>query len=115
MVKKNLRTTGILVPGNKSSLSVLKVVENIQKYWNEVQYKIKNNPKKFHETKLLSLDSSKANKYLKWKNVWDNSKTIKKTTDWYRDYYTKSLVKSEQDLRDYIEDAKKKSLEWTKQ
>jgi CDP-glucose 4,6-dehydratase len=42
-----------------------------------------------HEAKLLSLDISKANSYLKWVPVWDTEKAIEKTVDWYKEYRKK--------------------------
>lgn len=101
-------------PTSQSSLSVLEVIKRSKKHWNKINYEIKNSKKNFHEAKLLGIDSSKARARLKWKNVWDNPKTIEKTVTWYKNYYTESLTNSEKDLSEYIEDARKKNLKWTK-
>ena len=42
-----------------------------------------------HEAKLLSLDISKANWYLKWFPVWNTEKAIEKTVEWYKEYKKK--------------------------
>jgi hypothetical protein len=46
--------------------------------------------------------------------VWDFSTALKRTIAWYRDYYQTAVVKSESDLKQYIDDASKKELVWTR-
>ena len=48
-----------------------------------------NTNKKFRESKLLKLNSTKAKKKLKWTNKLSFNETIKMTAEWYRMYYTK--------------------------
>lgn len=101
-------------PGNDSSLAVSEVIEQIKKYWDEINYEIKESAVNFHEANLLKLDSTKARTKLKWKNIWDSNKTFEKTTNWYKNYYKNKTILSEKDLDNYINDAKQASAEWTK-
>lgn len=66
-----------------------------------------------HEANLLKLDCSKAHILLKWQNVWDSKTTFEKTVKWYKAYYEndKEIV-TQNDLENYIADAKAKNIEW---
>lgn len=46
---------------------------------------------KFFEKKFLMLDSSKSNKILGWKPRWNIEKSIVKTVDWYKNFYSKKI------------------------
>lgn len=99
-------------PKDDSSLTVHEVAEQTKKYWGNMKYKIEKNTNRFHEANLLRLDSAKARTKLNWKNVWDQGKTFKKTINWYKNYYENKVILSENDLDDYIRDAKLISAEW---
>ena len=101
-------------PSEASCLTVGEVLEETKKYWGDVAYEIKKDTNNFHETNILKLDSSKAEKELGWHSVWDNESTIKKTTEWYKSYYTEKNIVSEKDLEEYIADAKKVFIGWSK-
>ena len=49
--------------------------------------------KHLHESRYLALDSSKSQKFLKWKKSLNLNETLKLTVDWYYDY------KNKKDLR----------------
>ena len=55
-----------------------KVIEIVKKFKTNfiVKYKIKKNT--YKETKILNLNSSKANKKLGWKSKWDFNETLSK-------------------------------------
>jgi CDP-glucose 4,6-dehydratase len=42
-----------------------------------------------HENSMLNLDSSKAKKYLGWKNIWSIKETLDKTLEWHQAFYSK--------------------------
>ena len=58
----------------------------MQKYWEKAKWEIKYN-QNFFESKLLQLNSSKANKKLKWFCKLNLKNSIKFTTNWYKFYY----------------------------
>jgi CDP-glucose 4,6-dehydratase len=73
-------------PDNKLNFSVQEIVERIIKYLGKGKYvcELKSeNVEKLHETKILKLDSSKANNYLGWKSTLNIDEVIKFTCDWY--------------------------------
>ena len=76
-------------PNYDSIIPVGEVAEKVVARWGNgswIDLSDKNAP---HEAKLLSLDISKANSYLKWFPVWGIEKTIEKTVDWYKEYRKK--------------------------
>ena len=76
-------------PNYDSIIPVGEVAEKVVARWGNgswIDLSDKNAP---HEAKLLSLDISKANLYLKWIPVWDTEKAIEKTVDWYKEYIKK--------------------------
>lgn len=76
---------GPRIEKNRSVLDILKVAK---KKWNRVGWVIKSN-KKFFESKLLQLDSSKAKKYFNWTSKINLKKAVSFTIDWYKAYYDK--------------------------
>lgn len=100
-------------PKSTSCLKVEEVIQTAKKSWNEIRYKINENEPDWHEANVLTLDSSKARKYLKWRGVWASRVAINKAVGWYKQYYNYKKILSKDDLNQYISDAKKASLEWT--
>ncbi len=79
---------------------------------NITKYHGPSNEKNPHEANLLKLDCSKAYAKLKWKSVWDSSTTFAKTAQWYKEYYESGHVRSEEQLAEYITDAKHNQISW---
>ena len=59
----------------------------LTKEWGDNKIKILHKKsKKFHESKLLSLNINKANKELKWQPRLNLDETIRFTVDWYKSF-----------------------------
>jgi len=103
-------------PSNEGSISVEEVVKNVKKHWNKIDYEINQDVQQLHEANLLKLDCSKAHILLKWKDVWDSETTFEKTVKWYKSFYeTDDNILTSNDLLAYVNDAKKKKIEWALQ
>jgi CDP-glucose 4,6-dehydratase len=68
-----------------------------------------------HEAHRLSLDSAKARDQLGWAPVWDAQTAVRRTANWYHEYYrapamARELV--EDDLRAFEVDARTAGLPW---
>ncbi len=100
-------------PSDKGSISVQKVIEQIKKYWENIDYDLDISQKHPHEANLLKLDCSKAHIKLHWQNVWNNETTFEKTVNWYKIFYQDQEIITLEDLQSYISDARDKHLEWT--
>ena len=79
--------------------------------WEKIRYDF-DKKENFHESNYLMLDSTKANKLLNWKPVWNFEKTVKNTMHWYKKYYENNTVISEEILNNYILDARYQKLIW---
>tara|TARA_B100001093_G_scaffold519066_1_gene606271 strand:- start:1855 stop:2937 length:1083 start_codon:yes stop_codon:yes gene_type:complete len=94
IAKKNYETNKFVGPWNFSPLD--KKPRRVKKI---VEYCVKNNfldkkqinvtKTKYHETKVLMLDSRKANEYLKWKPKLNFNEVLNYTFDWYAAYRKK--------------------------
>ncbi|MCW8839086.1 MAG: CDP-glucose 4,6-dehydratase [Thiovulaceae bacterium] len=100
-------------PSDEGSITVEKVVQNVKKHWDKIDYEVNRDSNQLHEANLLKLDCSKAHIVLKWKDVWDSKTTFEKTVKWYKAYYEDVNVLTKEDLQSYVADAKNKKLEWT--
>ncbi|MGD1945219.1 MAG: CDP-glucose 4,6-dehydratase [Croceivirga sp.] len=100
-------------PYLSSNLSVREITEEAKEFWSKIKYTVNTNENDHHEANLLMLDCSKSNKLLKWTPVWDRSETIRKTIVWYKDFYEKGKVNTEEDIAQYIQDATIKNKVWT--
>ena len=100
-------------PSDEGSISVQKVVEQIKKYWENIDYDLDVSQKHPHEANLLKLDCSKAHIKLHWQNVWSSETTFEKTVNWYKIFYQDQELITFEDLQSYISDARDKHLEWT--
>lgn len=101
-------------PSDEGSICVEEVVLHVKKHWDKIAYEIHQTPNQPHEANLLKLDCSKAHIKLHWKDVWESETTFEKTVKWYKAFYEKGALLTQQDLENYIADAKTKNMEWAK-
>jgi CDP-glucose 4,6-dehydratase len=99
-------------PNDEGHKNVLTVVRELKNLWPKIDFHIisdENNP---HEATLLKLNCSKARARLHWTPVWNSSTTLKKTVQWYREFYKSGRAISQEQLNEYINDAKQKQMIW---
>ena len=75
-------------PKNFQNKRVIDVLKEMYEFLPNFKWNINTN-KKFRESKLLKLNSTKAKKKLNWTNKLSFNETIKMTAEWYRMYYKK--------------------------
>jgi CDP-glucose 4,6-dehydratase len=100
-------------PMNEGMLTVLEVIEALRKGWDQLNFKIESSDLNPHEAGLLRLDCQKARSYLKWAPVWDGELSFIKTAEWYKTFYTENKVITQEQLYQYIDDARTKGISWT--
>ena len=66
-----------------------------------------------HESGMLMLDCSKAQRQLSWNPVWGLDTTIDKTANWYLEYLTNKSVRTQDDLEQYVKNARNQKTIWT--
>lgn len=79
-------------PRKKSNLKVIEVAKFSKRFLNS-KSKIVIKKNKLYESTNLSLDSSKSNKYLKWKTKMNSYEALKLTLSWYK-YHKKERSKN---------------------
>tara|TARA_B100000700_G_scaffold233634_1_gene258862 strand:- start:1057 stop:1500 length:444 start_codon:yes stop_codon:yes gene_type:complete len=92
-LNKNVKFHGEIFnfgPSKEENFTVIQVVKYIEKYWDNIKWKIKKSS--FFESKLLKLNSNKAQRLLKWKCKLSLKESLKITIEWYKKYYQKKNV-----------------------
>ena len=86
-LKSNITPSWNFGPYKRNCKKVISIVKLLTKGWGNSKVKILNKKsKKFHESKLLSLNINKANKELKWQPRLNLDETINFTIEWYKSY-----------------------------
>ena len=104
-------------PAHEANRTVRELVIEVLKHW-PGKWKDKSDAKAVHEAKLLQLSTDKAHAFLGWSPVWNFSKTIEFTIQWYRQAGKASappaLQKSTSlQIREYCAAARKLKISWT--
>lgn len=90
-------------PPEDAVITVGRVAEGMKRFWKGVRFTSASEAAgQPHEANLLKLDSSKANALLGWRCVWDLETTLRRTVEWYRNFYESGRVGSRKDLSAYI-------------
>ena len=95
-------------PSSEQNFSVLKLISEMSKHWENVnwQFKDEKNKDKLYEAGLLKLNCDKALNLLNWKPTLNFSQTVKFTIDWYKSFYTKNgseKLQTEKQIKKYME------------
>ena len=90
-------------PSHNSIKMVHQVVKLAAKHWGDSAKWEASQDKYLHEAHLLQLNSEKAKSMLSWESQMDIDDTIKKTVQWYKEYYKKNNNMHEITLNQIIE------------
>ena len=99
-------------PNDDGNISVIQVVQKMQRIWHKIEYKLEENKSNPHEAGLLKLDCSKARMKLHWNGIWNTMTTCVKTAEWYKTYYEQGSIISTSQLKSYVQDAIKIGSSW---
>ena len=99
-------------PNDEDHRNVLSVVKELQSHWTSIDFEVVSDEKNPYEANLLKLDCSKAHAKLGWRPVWNSFRAFAKTAQWYRGFYESGRVLSQEQLAEYINDAKQKQMSW---
>lgn len=81
-------------PADLKTFNVLEIAKILISTFNkDIDELIEIENPKYYESDYLQLDSTKANIVLKWKPLFDIEKSIKSTSEWYKDYYSSNKQK----------------------
>ncbi|MGH0883468.1 CDP-glucose 4,6-dehydratase [Bacillus paranthracis] len=94
LLEENIRYSGAwnFGPFSHSIIPVQELIEHVIRMWGYPSaWKVLQSEKTFYESKILSLDISKANRSLQWFPKWDIYETVEKTVEWYKHYQTSNV------------------------
>ena len=74
-------------PNFIKNYSVIELLKEFKRYLPKLSWKLDKQKIKLKEANLLNLNSNKAKKILKWKNILSFNETVKMTASWYEDYF----------------------------
>ena len=74
-------------PKNSQNKSVLTLVKEMKKSWNSVKWSQRIKIEDLYESKLLKLNSKKAEIKLNWRPILNFGETISMTILWYKNFY----------------------------
>ncbi|MES2919215.1 MAG: CDP-glucose 4,6-dehydratase [Pseudomonadota bacterium] len=100
-------------PDAEGNRSVGDVLTLLQGEWPGLQWQVTQQPQ-LHEATLLQVDSAKARQRLGWRSVWTLESCVKATSDWYRAYLERGEVASLEQLRAYVDAARRAGLAWSR-
>jgi CDP-glucose 4,6-dehydratase len=101
-------------PRAGSEPTVLQVAKQLREDWGQVKFacaEAKDMPK---EATLLRLDSSRAEKLLGVKNIWNTKKCFQHTALWYKEYYSNGAINTKNDIEAFVDDAVSGGVSWAK-
>lgn len=99
-------------PGPDGNRTVASVLASMQTHWQELRWHQTAEPQP-HETTLLQLDSTKAQRTLLWQPVWSIDQGIAQTAQWYHDFYRNKSLISDKQLSAFIDDASSLGRVWS--
>lgn len=102
-------------PKEDSVVKVCKVAKMVTEYWGQGEVQVGKSDG-LHEANLLQLNIEKADKVLGISPVYDASKAVEVTTDWYKQYYVNHADMQEfsfKQINEFLLAAQAKKLEWS--
>jgi CDP-glucose 4,6-dehydratase len=93
-------------PATTDQQDVQAVTDILKSIWPKITYTRSSETHRSRETTTLKLNSNKARELLKWIPVWPSLAMFEKTVEWYQHFYDSQTIISEQQLINYIDDAK---------
>ncbi|TCO42637.1 CDP-glucose 4,6-dehydratase [Dokdonella fugitiva] len=98
-------------PGPEGEITVGEVAARLAACWRtlRVEQDTRDHPR---EAQVLRLDCSKARQQLGWRPAWPIDAALARTGEWYRAFHASGRVGSIDDLRAYVDDARRASLGW---
>jgi CDP-glucose 4,6-dehydratase len=98
-------------PQKKSTKTVSDVIDHIQSLWKPLNVTTDPAPQ-HHEEHYLTLDSTKIHDTFGWQPVWEFETSVAKTVSWAKAYYDNKTLMTDQQIHDYVQDAKTCGAVW---
>lgn len=96
--------------------TVKEIVKKVVELWGYGRFEL-NRDNKLYEMKLLKLDVSKTNFYLKWKSVYNTEIALNETIKWYKNFFSdkQDMINfTLNQIKIYVKKAEELNIIWTK-
>jgi CDP-glucose 4,6-dehydratase len=87
--------------GPEGEMTVLDILKIAKEAWPKIEYVVKEEETHPSMTTLLKIDSTEARKKLGWKPRWNMEMAVRMTIMWYKEYYEKGIVRTNDDINLY--------------
>jgi len=89
-------------PYNSEACSVRQVTNLAVQSWSEVKVEFGKPADLFHEAKTLKLDNSQSVATLGWRPIWNTEKSVQKTIEWYKEFYSTGKLLTQPQIEEYF-------------
>ena len=101
-------------PTQEGNKSVEEVLDKLSAQWPALRW-VLDGEEQPHEAKLLYLDSTMAQRELRWESVWGLDQALAATSKWYRAYIEKEQTVSALQIVEYVAAAQRAGVVWAEQ
>lgn len=101
--KKDYAEAWNLGPNSDGNLKVLDVLMLAKECWSNIDFEIDSASGQCHESDIIRLDCSKAHIKLGWKPSWNIEAAVKKTMQWYKEFYENGRIITSVQIKEYCE------------
>ncbi len=98
-------------PNSEDNRQVVEILDALKLHWPKINYRL-SAPPQYHETNLLYLDNSLAKSKLQWQPVWSLQTALTHTAHWYKSHFADQTALSQQQLGQFIKDARTAGHTW---
>ncbi len=100
-------------PNLNKEITVQEIIYQLKEHIPSINWHL--NPEEISgESMQLNLDSTLSRTKMGWEPVWDFEKSIMKTADWYKNFLNDNTIRTLENIDEYVRDATKNELIWTK-
>lgn len=97
---------------NGAKMTVREIAALSAAEWDRIGFRAAAEKDAPHEAHTLCLDCSKAREKLHWRPVWDTETAVRKTVQWYRAFYENGILRTQDDLVSFLDDAAQQNPGW---
>lgn len=100
--KKEFAESWNFAPYSFESKTVKEVADISKIIWPDVEIEFGNSVEGVHEAQLLKLDNTKSINLLGWKPKWNTEEAIKKTIEWYKEFYLNDKISTINQIKEFL-------------
>lgn len=100
-------------PDARGAVTVEEVLKLLQRHWPELRWDAARDAGP-HEAAVLHVDSGKAQRLLGWRPLWSVEQAAGSAAAWYRAWFERQHILSQEQLGAYIEAARAAGSVWTR-